>query len=541
MIAVGARGARWRPRPSADALLVAVALFLVAFANERLWAIVGASGAGPATFAAVGLALLALTTLLLALGSVRGLLKPWLVLVLLLAAAASHFSARFGAVVDRHAIASVFGTDAREAGEWWSPRLAMDLLLLGVLPSLLVLSTHVAWRPPLREAGRRLALLAGCAAVLGLVVAAQGRELASLLRNHMEVRHVANPYALVAASFSYARHRRDDARPLQRVGLDARARAHAAGDTPTLIVVVVGESARAASFALDGYGRDTTPELRRLAPVNFRRVSSCGTNTATSLPCMFSLLGRAHYDDGVARHSENVLDVMRHAGFDILWLDNNTGSKGLALRGREIALAASAEPAFCHADGCWDGILVEHLEAVLPTIRRDTVVVLHMLGSHGPAYHERYPPAFARFRPECRDNELQRCSREQIVNTYDNTIAYSDHVLAGAIRALQAAPALDSLLWFVSDHGESTGERGLYLHGAPYVIAPDEQTHVPMMLWASPHFSTRHGLDRACVESRADAQLSHDNLSHTLMGLAGVATTVYRRDLDIVAGCLRGG
>lgn len=470
--------------------------------------------------------------------SVRGLLKPWLVVVLLLSAAAAHFTSRFGAVVDRHAIASVVETDAREAAGWLSPRLGLDLLLMGVLPSLLVLWTRVTWRPVAREALLRLALVAACAGLLGLAAAAQGRQLASLVRNHMELRHVANPYALAAASLSYARHRREDRRPLQALGLDAR-HPHVASDAPTVIVLVIGESARAASFALDGYGRNTTPELGRLPMVNFRRVSSCGTNTATSLPCMFSLQGRADYDEAAARHSENVLDVMRHAGFDVAWLDNNTGSKGLAARGREMSLAAARDPAFCHAEGCWDGILVEHLEALLPTIRRDTVVVLHMLGSHGPAYHARYPPAFARFRPECRVNELQRCTRAQIVNTYDNTIAYTDHVLAGAVHALASSPRLDSLLWFVSDHGESTGEHGLYLHGAPYVIAPDEQTRVPMMMWASPRFEARHGLDRACLRARADAPLSHDNLGHTLMGLAEVSTSVYRRDLDAVAGCMR--
>ncbi|GAB2504096.1 phosphoethanolamine transferase [Lysobacter humi (ex Lee et al. 2017)] len=529
-----------RPELSANALILLVALFLVAAANARTWSIVGQAGMGAATHAAVGLALLALTTLLLAPLGVPRLLRPGLIAVLLLSAAASHFTTRFGAVIDRHAIASVFGTDTREAMEWLSPRLALDVLLLGVLPSILVTWTRVRFRSAGKEALHRLALLAGCGLGLALAVGLQGRELASLLRGRMELRHVANPYALVAASLSYARHQRDDHRPLQPLGQDARHAARHPGDRPTVIVVVIGESARAASFALDGYGRNTTPELRRLPLVNFRHVTSCGTNTATSLPCMFSILGRAHYDESAARHSENVLDVLRHAGFDVVWLDNNTGSKGLAARGREVALAAAHERAWCHDDGCWDGILVEHLEALLPTLRRDTVVVLHMLGSHGPAYYERYPPAFARFTPECRVNELQRCTRDQIVNTYDNTIAYTDHVLAGAIRTLAAAPRVDGLLWFVSDHGESTGESGLYLHGAPYVIAPDQQTHVPMMMWASPQFATAHGLDRACVDARADDVVSHDHLSHTLMGLAEVSTSVYRRDLDLMAGCLRG-
>lgn len=537
---------RWRrPELPANALLGLVALFLVLAGNGRTWAVAAHAVAGaPATAAALtlgatGAVLVALTVFVLALGSARGLLKPWLVVVLVLSALAMHFSLRFGAVIDRHALASVFETDAREAGEWLSGRLALDLLLFGALPAVAVAWVRVRWQRAGREALARLALLASAAALIGLAVLVQGRELASLLRNHMELRHVANPYALVAASLSYARHARDDHRPLQRLGTDATHAARAPGDRPTLIVVAIGESARAASFALDGYGRPTTPELARLPLVNFSQVSSCGTNTATSLPCMFSILGRAHYDDAVARHSENVLDVLARAGFDVLWLDNNTGSKALAARLREEDYGSAHDAAYCHADGCWDGLLVEHLRTALPTIERDTVIMLHLLGSHGPAYFQRYPPAFARFTPECRDTELQRCTRAQIINTYDNTIAYTDHVLANAIATLQAASRLDSMLWFVSDHGESTGEHNLYLHGAPYVIAPDEQTHVPMLMWSSAAFRQRRGLDLDCLRARADRALSHDNLSHTLMGLAEVHSAIYRPELDIVAGCAR--
>lgn len=514
-------------------------------ANARFWNVVLATLPASAWVAAidaawVGLVLVALAALVLVPLSVRGLFKPWLMIVLLLAAVAAHFTSRYAAFIDRHALASVFETDVREAGEWLSLRLLLDLVLLGLLPAALVCSVRIEWRSGLSELWSRLKLVAACIALIGCAVVFHGRELASLVRNHSELKHLASPYALVAATLSWLDHARNDDRPMQALGSDAQRDAtQAASVRPVVLVVAIGESARTASMSLDGYRRDTNPELSRLPLVHFSNVSSCGTNTATSLPCMFSDLGRAGYDEAAAAHRENVLDVLAHAGYDVLWLDNNTGSKNLAHRVREIDFSDAHEAAYCHDDGCWDGILVEHLRQELRKVRRDSVFVMHLLGSHGPAYHQRYPPAFARFKPECRSNELQQCSRDEIVNAYDNSILYTDHVLADTVRALQEDTAIDGTLLYVSDHGESTGEHDLYLHGAPYVIAPREQTRVPMLLWASPGFERRRRLDLACLRGYADRPLSHDYLFHSLLGLANVTTASYRRDLDVLSGCVR--
>lgn len=540
---LSARATARRPSLRANTLLVLVAAFLAAAANARFWTAVFATLPPSPWVAALdvawtGLVLAVLAALVLLPLSVRGLFKPWLVVVLLLAAVAAHFTSRYAAFIDRHALASVFETDAREAGEWLSARMLLDVALLGLLPAALVCWVRIEWRSRLPESWSRLKLAAACIALVGGAVVFHGRELASLVRNHDELKHLASPYALVAATLSWLDHARNDDRPLQALGGDARRDpVQAASGRPVVLVVAIGESARAASMSLDGYRRDTDPELSRLPLVNFGNVSSCGTNTATSLPCMFSDLGRAGYDEAAAAHRENLLDVLAHAGYDVLWLDNNTGSKHLARRVREINVSAAREAAFCHDDGCWDGILVEHLRAELARVQRDTVFVVHLLGSHGPSYYQRYPPAFARFLPECRSNELQQCSGEEIVNAYDNSILYTDHVLADSVRVLQADASVDGMLLYISDHGESTGEHDLYLHGAPYVIAPSEQTRVPMLLWTSPGFEARRGLDLGCLRARADRPLSHDNLFHSLLGLASVSTAAYRRELDALSGC----
>lgn len=579
-----------RPRLGANALLLIVVTFMVVALNTRFWRIVLASPGldglyGVGVIAAIAAALFALTLLMLLPLSLRWTFKPGLALALILAAGAAYFISDYGAVIDRHALASVYETDAREAGEWLNLRMLLSIGALGVLPALLLWWIEVDWQKPLREVFSRLKLALLAFALLGIAALGFGKDISSLLRNHMELRHIANPFALLAANLSYLDHARDDDRPLQRIGLDARrSGATKTSERPMVLVLAIGESMRAASLDLNGYARDTDFDLHHVPTVNFSRVSSCGTNTATSLPCMFSDLGRRNYDDAVAKHRENLLDVLMHSGYDVLWLDNNTGSKGLAKRAREVRAGKPGDgettSANCSAEGCYDQVLVDQLRDVLPTIERDTVIVVHLLGSHGPAYYARYPDQYAVFKPECRTNELQSCSDAQLRNTYDNSVLYTSHILAdiasllGETRALinrhspttlaclvtrghharsdvpdcpadaprapetpAADVAFDAAMLFVSDHGESLGEHGLYLHGTPYAIAPDEQTHVPMLLWTSDRFGARRGLDLGCVRRRADAPLSHDHFFHSVLGLADVATSAYASKLDVFAGC----
>lgn len=546
----------FRPTLKANTLLVLVATFLVVAANGRFWGIVfAASDAGGGlrrlgVTLAVAAALLALTLLMLLPLGVRWVLKPGLVLVLLLAAGAAHFIGDFGAVIDRHALASVYETDAREAGEWFSLRMFLALGLLGLLPALAVCWVKVEWQGFWREAFARAKLAVATVLLLGIAALTFGKDVASLVRNHMELRHIANPFALLAAQLSYMDHARNDNRPMEKIGTDAaRGAALPSGERPVVLVLAIGESARAASLDFDGYDRATGAPLRELGVVNFGRVRSCGTNTATSVPCMFSGLGRKEYDDGRVKRRENLLDLLMRGGYDVLWLDNNTGSKGLAKRAKEHHVGKTASAKFCNEEGCYDEALLEHLDGLLPTIRRDTVIVVHLLGSHGPAYYARYPKPFAVFQPECLTNELQRCSDLQIRNSYDNTILYTSHVLAGIANRLgppraepeaapaSAAPAFDGAMLYVSDHGESLGEHGLYLHGAPYAIAPSEQTHVPMLFWSSDSFAARRKLDRECLRRGADAELSHDHFFHSALGLTGVNTGLYRDELDAFAQC----
>jgi lipid A ethanolaminephosphotransferase len=309
-----------------------------------------------------------------------------------------------------------------------------------------------------------------------------------------------------------------------------------------VLVLVVGETVRAANWGLNGYSRQTTPQLSTLPVVNFNQVASCGTNTEVSLPCMFAPVGRHDYDEARIRGSESLLHVVARAGVAVHWRDNQSGCKGVCDGLPNDTVQALNAPGLCLDGRCLDEGLLYGLDQRLAQARGTQLLVLHQLGNHGPSYFRRYPREFARFRPACENDELHRCSPQEIVNAFDNALLYTDHLLARLIAGLQArAASVDSALIYVSDHGESLGENNLFLHGVPYAIAPSVQTQVPMVMWASAGYRSATGLDEACLQRRARLPASHDHLFHTVLGMLDVHTALYEPAWDLANGCRLAG
>jgi lipid A ethanolaminephosphotransferase len=162
----------------------------------------------------------------------------------------------------------------------------------------------------------------------------------------------------------------------------------------------------------------------------------------------------------------------------------------------------------------------------------DILIVLHQMGSHGPAYFKRYPAEFRAFTPTCETNQLDSCTQEEISNTYDNTILYTDYFLSRVIDLLRANDGgFETALLYVSDHGESLGESGVYLHGLPYLIAPDAQIRVPLVAWFGRNYDD---VDRAALRQLRDRPLSHDNIFHTMLGLFEAGSEVYDPKQDLL-------
>jgi lipid A ethanolaminephosphotransferase len=326
------------------------------------------------------------------------------------------------------------------------------------------------------------------------------------------------------------------------LGRDAKVAALKPGEKPPLLLLVLGETARMGNFGVNGYERPTTPELAKENIVSLKGVMSCGTSTATSVPCMFSHLGKEEFESRKNNY-ESLIDVLNHAGLAVLWIDNQSGCKGVCERVPQVLTKELKHPTLCKDGECFDEIMLQEIDQriqALPAERRakGVVIVMHQMGSHGPAYYKRVPDNFKKFQPECKSNALQECSREQVVNSFDNTILYTDYFLAQAIQWLKkseatAAPAL----LYVSDHGESLGENNLYLHGLPYRVAPDVQKRVPWITWLSPRFEKQSGLINTCLKNKTDTALTHDNYFHSVLGLMNVSSEVYQEKLDVHASC----
>jgi lipid A ethanolaminephosphotransferase len=455
-------------------------------------------------------------------------------------AATSYYMDRYGIYFDPAMLRNVLATDYREARELLGWGLWLHIALLGLLPAALV------WWPTLkrRPLGRAVAFRVGWIAA-ALVVAAGSlllvlADFASLMRNHKEVRYLITPgnvvVSLVANAFGRSAHASGPKVPM---GADARlAGAWQGRQRPTLFVLVVGETARAQNFSLNGYPRPTNPELSRRDIVNFPHVEACGTSTEVSLPCMFSAVGRRNYNEDRILAQESVLHVLARAGFQVLWRDNQSGCKGVCSGLPEQRLDHAKVEALCAEGQCFDEVLLHGMEGIARDTRGNLFVVMHQLGSHGPAYYRRYPAVFKRFTPACESEDLRECSKAEIVNAYDNSLLYTDYVLGRLIDFLDRAQAThDTAMLFVSDHGESLGDSGLYLHGMPYAIAPDVQKRVPMVMWLSPAFRREFGVDQDCLRGVAGRPASHDNLFHSVLGVLDVQTGSYERGQDLFASC----
>ncbi|MDY8110865.1 phosphoethanolamine--lipid A transferase [Fulvimarina sp. 2208YS6-2-32] len=533
-----------RPSLTSIQLSMLVTLFVLATANATFWMKAWTYFEEfPGTLVGFAIALFLLGSSLLTMFSMKYVIKPVFIVFVLIAAVSSYYVDTFGIVVDRDMIRNALETTAPEAGAFVTPNFIVHIVIYGFLPAVCIAWVRIRHRAVLAKARWNTAfILPSVLVVLGIVFL-NFSVFAATFRNHHDLMASLNPAsAIVGVGKVIDRHFQNRNQILTKLGEDARSTSRGNGTRPKVLVLVAGETARAHNFGLLGYERDTNPELSKRDVVAFSNVSSCGTATAVSLPCMFSVYPRDDYTETKGKWTENLLDVLGHAGIKTLWLDNNTGSKGVADRTAYEFLPDTADPSFCEDGECRDDVLANRLKEVLVGVKNDTVIVLHQIGSHGPAYFRRYGEEARRFEPDCRTPQLADCTSQELVNAYDNTIVQTDRNLGQIIDSLrEQSDRIDAAMIYVSDHGESLGESGLYLHAAPYFMAPKGQTHVPMIAWFSDAFAKDDGLDQSCIEARRAEPLSHDSLFHSVLGLMSVMTKVYDPALDFSVSCRETG
>ncbi len=512
--------------------IIIVALYLVATANFGFFAqvlsIYSFSTNIGFIISITGL-LFGLMWLLIQLLCYPPIAKPVLIAMVMIAAICSYFTDAYGTIFDTNMLINSMQTDQGEAMGLMSLSFFIRVFLLGVIPAVIIAKIRIKKVPLRRALWQKALTLTSSIALIAVCLLPFGDQYATFFRQHKIVRSYANPitpiYSVIKLGTDYVEElRRPDTLILHAT--DAKRITPTAGTSeakPKLMVFVVGETVRADHIGLNGYKRDTMPLLASQPDIySFKNATSCGTSTAYSVPCMFSYSNREDYDNNTADYNENVLDTLNKQGVNVIWRDNNSSSKGVADRVTfEDYKTADVNPN-CDEE-CRDIGMLDGFDALVKsdTPAKDTLILLHQMGNHGPAYYKRYPKEFETFKPVCMTNELSKCDDQSVINGYDNAIRYTDYFLNNVINTLKRYEQdYDVVMVYISDHGESLGENNIYLHGMPYAIAPDAQKQVPVIIWSP----TSNNIDKSSLVSMIDKPVSHDFITPTLLNFFGITT-----------------
>ncbi len=467
--------------------------------------------------------------------------KTVLISSFLLASTISYYSLKYGVVIDYNMISNIIETDIQEARELYSFGFALHMLIFAGLPTLIIAGTRITWKKPLRQMATNLLTIATIFLTVGATIYLNYSSFALIGRQHKYLRMYINPTYAIYSVEKYFSINQAHAQTLIPIAEDAiLAKKETLQLKKLLGIFVVGESARAQNFSLNGYARNTNPGLSPKDVISFTQAYSSGTSTAESLPCMFSHLPREHYSVKKAAAYENILDLLQRLGTKVLWRDNNSSSKGVATRVpyekiSSVTVPKAEELGLARDGEYYDESLLFNLQKYVDRNPNcNHLIVLHQKGSHGPAYYKRYPEKFRRFSPEYQSNTPQKSLQEELTNAYDNTILYTDYFLSETIEFLEKnTEQYDTFLFYMSDHGESLGENGIYLHSLPYFIAPNEQKHIAAVAWLSESLARNHHLNYAALKENRNQPISHDHIFHSLLGIFGVNCKIYDRKLDI--------
>ena len=460
--------------------------------------------------------ILNVTTLSLLVLITPHLSKIFLIITALINAAALYYINTFQIVLDQTMIGNIFNTRASEASELLvSGTLYIYILMFGVIPSFIVFRTRIAQLNRLRiSINLVIVLVAGMALIL---INASGWLWISKHRNMLNGKILPWSYVINTARYTAVKLKSKAQPILLPDGVFS-------DKEKTVVVLVIGESARAGNFSLYGYEKDTNPYMEADGVLVFNKTNSCATYTTASIACILS-----HGKD--KDRYENLPSYLTRLGADVIWRTNNWGESDInvAEYKKESDLIKDCKPGTCGLD---ENMLTGLQQRIQSSNKQKILVVLHTKGSHGPSYYSRYSPNLEKFTPVCRHEEVSKCTQEELINAYDNTIVYTDYLLHKTINILKGMNNTLSMMIYISDHGESLGEDGMYLHGVPYMFAPDYQKDVPFIIWRSNELIAHQGIKNQNINQ--SGHFSQANIFHTIMGAFGVKTEIYDSDLDVL-------
>ncbi len=524
---------------SQSRLIIFSSMFFVIFYNFKffkdMFNAYGFGGLNSIHFISTAILLVALISLIITIFSSKYTTKPILIVLFITSAFTAYFMDTYNVVIDSEMIRNSLQTNLKESSDLFTFKLILYVGFLAILPTYFIYKVKIEYKSFKKELFSKLKSIVLSLLIIVIIVFSFSKFYTSFLREHKPLRYNVNPIFWIYSIGNYI-HKTFDVAPttLKEIGLDSKI-VEPIQEPKELIILVVGETARADRFSLNGYSKETNPLLKQENVISFPNMSSCGTSTAHSVPCMFSIYPREQYSYKKGISTKNVLDVLKNTkDIAILWRDNNSDSKGVALRIDYEDFQTSATNKICDEECRDEGMLIGLEDYIEKNKNRDVLIVLHQMGNHGPAYYKRYPKEFEKFTPVCKTNQLENCTKEEISNAYDNAILYTDYFLSKTINFLKKYEnSHETALVYMSDHGESLGENGIYLHGMPYTIAPKEQTNVASLIWLGGG-AMEPEYDKEKLKTYKDKEFSQDNLFHTILGLFEVETEVYNKELDIL-------
>ncbi len=439
------------------------------------------------------------------------LLKLTVIMITAANTVAWYFMLNYQVLFDKAMMGNVFNTRYTEASEFLTAKLVVVVLIVTLVPAYLITKIRII-------ASSRLTVAKHMGIHMLATVSIAYMLSSTWLWVDQHAKYLGGymlPWSYVANSFRY--HQAVSAEKMTQTWLP---KLEFIDHSKQLVVLVIGETARAQNFSLYGYDKNTNPKLSQEHIKVLPNTKSCATYTTASIACMLS---HQQTTGMYAQQFEPLPSYLTRHGVKVVWRTNNWGEPKINVS--KYQKAEELRPNCTASDCDYDGVLLSGLEELIrSTEENKMLLVIHQKGSHGPLYYQRYPNQFNLFKPVCQTVELSKCLESELINAYDNSILYTDHLLASIINSLKRQSDFESTLIYISDHGESLGEEGLYLHGTPMAIAPEVQYQIPFIIWnsAAKYPATNHA-----------TEYSHHNIFHSVLGSLGAVSEVYEASLDV--------
>ena len=469
-----------------------------------------------------------ISILLLVFGQ-KYVLKPLVIFLIILSSILSFYNQQLGVTVDEQMIINTLHTDAKEAIDLMSITFFIHIFFLGIIPSIFISFIKLEFGNFGQELLIRISLILIALISISILISVNFKNLSFIVRNNSMLNQHITPLYTIMSSYKLAKLHLKEEKKFTTLGLDAKL---SKKNFKTIGIMVVGETARSDRFFINGYNKETNPLLMNKEVISFKNTISCGTSTAYSVPCMFFLEGEKNYNIIKSRYQSNVLDVLELAGIKTIWVNNNSSCKHVCDRIETFDLVDQKGTEDKNSN--FDEILLDITNKIINDSEGNILIVLHTIGSHGPSYYKRFPEKFAKFKPYCKSESPQNCSKEELNNAFDNTILYTDYILSSIINILEDKKEYDTFMFYASDHGESLGENGIYLHGLPKKFLIKQQTDFAMVLWLSDKLVKNRDINVDKIKNLINKELNHDYISHTLLNLFGVESLVNKKELSLI-------